>query len=146
MSASGYRLPTEAEREYAAAKGASGQTERAYPWGNTWDSSYVVCKVSPASATATAVVGSKSPDGDTPQGLADMSGNVAVCCSDNCQSVVSSGTDLYYFDSDSTTANVVFRGGAWPREQSFFLFCSYRTTFVPPAYEDNAVSFRVVRR
>ena len=86
LSASGYRLPTEVEWEYAAAKGAPGQTERIYFWANTWDSGKATCRVSPASGSKTADVGSKSPEGDSPQGRSDMSGNVWQWCGDNAQS------------------------------------------------------------
>jgi hypothetical protein len=37
LAASGYRLPAETEWEYAAAKGAPGQVERLFPWGDDWN-------------------------------------------------------------------------------------------------------------
>jgi formylglycine-generating enzyme required for sulfatase activity len=149
LSATGYRLPTEVEWEYAAGKGASGQAERIYAWGDTWDSSKAVCSVS-VSATRTADVGSKSiAGGDTPQGLADMSGNVWEWCSDNYQpdASVASGTDRYYFVDDSTSKFFTVRGGAWYASYEFYFRCACRGSDNPGHRGDyvDYVGFRVVR-
>jgi formylglycine-generating enzyme required for sulfatase activity len=145
-TASGYRLPTEVEWEYAASKGSSTESERIYAYGNSWSCGYAVSSVPPCSASETASVGSKSPAGDTPQGLTDMSGNVWEWCSDNFQSDVdvTGGTDRYYFVDDKTTTELVCRGGAWDSSSERFLRSAYRLSFFP-YNRYNSVGFRVVR-
>jgi formylglycine-generating enzyme required for sulfatase activity len=71
----GKRLPTEAEWEWAAA----GKEGRQYPWGNA--------EITPERANYGGNVGhpvaaGSYPAGKTPEGLYDMSGNVAEWCSD----------------------------------------------------------------
>jgi len=82
-----YRLPTEAEWEYAA-HGAKGTK---YPWGNEWAEG--CAQPAPEGHCfnlfkpeflkfRTMPIGSFSPKGDSPFGVSDMSGNVSEWCLD----------------------------------------------------------------
>jgi formylglycine-generating enzyme required for sulfatase activity len=150
LGASGYRLPTETEWEYAAAKGAPDQAERIYPWGDMWDPKNTVCRVAPARASKTASVGSRSPQGDTPQGLADMGGNVWQWCSDNAQSddeiADSPHSDRYCFRSDSTAEYMVLRGGSWWNNFQNGFRSAFRGFTTLPGNRHNVKGFRIMRR
>jgi formylglycine-generating enzyme required for sulfatase activity len=72
-----FRLPTEAEWEYAARAG----TQTPWFWGNSPNDigRYAVCKTNAPGSSVTAPVMSKSPN---PWGLYDMIGNVWELCHD----------------------------------------------------------------
>jgi formylglycine-generating enzyme required for sulfatase activity len=78
---SGYRLPTEAEWEYAA----SYDDGRPYPWGKDEPSDSLANAkhtVKNPVDVDTLPVGSKSPQGDSKLGIADLAGNVSEWCND----------------------------------------------------------------
>jgi formylglycine-generating enzyme required for sulfatase activity len=148
--APGYRLPMETEWEYAAAKGSPEEAERLFPWGDAWNQDCAVCSVAPAEAACTAPVGSRSPRGDTPQGLADMGGNIWQWCSDNAQRddfiARSSSTDRYHFRSDSTTSYMVLRGGSWASTFKNGFRAAFRGFVALPGSRHDVTGFRIVRR
>jgi formylglycine-generating enzyme required for sulfatase activity len=150
LSSAGYRLPTEVEWEYAASQGSPGTARRLFPWGDTWDPSFAVCQVKPSKATRTANVGSKSPQGDTPQGLADMAGNVWEWMGDNKDGdkdiARAPATDRYFFENDSTAQSFVLRGGSWVNNFASGMRCSFRSFTSDPGSRINVYGFRVVRR
>ena len=131
-NANGYRLPTEAEWEYAA-KGGNGS-----PGNYTYAGSNNADEVAWYSGSKTQNVGTKKPNG---LGLYDMSGNVWEWCWDWYGSYSSAAqTDPAGASSGSTR---VLRGGSWGRTAEYVRSAS-RGDYYPSDWILN-IGFRVVR-
>jgi formylglycine-generating enzyme required for sulfatase activity len=133
--AEGYRLPTDAEWEYAA----QYDNDRIYPWGNA----------SPTCALAnyedcggwTSPVGS-CPDGNSASGLSDLAGNVWELCNDQwaCGLGTAPATDPVGLGSGSYR---VIHGGSWSGGD-YGLRCADRSEESQGSSTDN-VGFRAAR-
>jgi formylglycine-generating enzyme required for sulfatase activity len=135
QNANGYRLPTEAEWEYACRAGtttpfstgnnittSNANYDGNYPYNNNYKGTF---------REKTTPVGSFAPN---PWGVYDMHGNVWEWCWDWSGS---------YFSGAVSGANRVIRGGSW-YDSGWYLRSAYRGDYTP-SYWFNRVGFRLVR-
>jgi formylglycine-generating enzyme required for sulfatase activity len=129
--AKGYRLPTEAEWEYACRAG----TTTAYGFGDDSEllRGYGVVRGSPSAA----VCGSKLPN---PHGLFDMHGNVWEWCHDQYDANLNPFMD----DGSGRALNRVLRGGSWIYGESNACSSS-RVCLTPDGRGSNSNGFRLAR-
>jgi len=127
-----FRLPTEAEWEYACRAGVSDDV---YYWGNTVNGDY--CWYSSNSEGKTHPVGQKKPNA---WGLYDMTGNVWEWCSDTY--VYFSGSPGNCNPEPTSGTRHILRGGAW-FSYGNILQSSFRT-HMDPAGNNSGIGFRLV--
>jgi len=134
-NANGYRLPTEAEWEYAARAG----TNTIYFWGNEPNHDYAWMRDN--SGGKTQPVGQKLPNAF---GLHDMVGNIQEWCWNEFNwNAYSDSADPYYF-GDEGERNRATRGGFFGNSWQFLRSASRRGE--PPfGCLAGLVGFRVVR-
>jgi formylglycine-generating enzyme required for sulfatase activity len=137
LSASGYRLPTEAEWEYAAKGGANGAyLTYEYAGSNSVDG---IGWYTDNSGNRTHPAGQKQPND---LGIYDMSGNVWEWCWDWYGNYPGgSQTDPVGPASGSSR---VLRGGSWENSAPFLRSAYHGGS--TPANRVNSVGFRLVRR
>jgi formylglycine-generating enzyme required for sulfatase activity len=99
-----FRLPSEAEWE-AAARGTKG---RRYAWGDTFDAAR--CNIFETHIRSTTPIGI-FPQGDTPEGLSDMTGNVWEWTNSLHQPYPYQAEDGR--EDPEPSENRVVRGGSW---------------------------------
>jgi formylglycine-generating enzyme required for sulfatase activity len=123
----GLALPTEAQWERAA-RGTDG---RKFPWGQEWDAQKCRCSIEYlADGGGTAPV-SSYPEGKSPDGILDMSGNVLEWCADWY------GAEYYKMAPDSdprgpeSGESHILRGGTWFDNIDDFFRCTDRSWHDP---------------
>ncbi len=138
---SGLRLPTEAEWEYAA----RGYESREYPWGNDWEEGSRVCWSKQQGPDGATVPVDGHPEGVSPFGLYQMSGNLWEWCEDWYEHKAYTRYAKGDFSLPGSGSGRVLRGGSWRYNDPRIFRSAYRSGCDFPEDRFDSLGFRLAR-
>jgi len=136
----GLRLPTEAEWELSA----RGYEALHYPWGNEWEDGRRVCWDRQKGQGGSTEPVFKHPEGVSPFGTFQQSGNVWEWCEDAYEERAYSRYERGDFKSPDAYSGRVLRGASWSNFNTKYFRGSLRYNYNPGVRDYND-GFRVAR-